>query len=146
MTNAQAEHASEQRKMLGQQLQQKTREAMARAHILSVSQLARESGVQRDTLYAWFRGDRTPKPDTLGKVAEVLDVPVGSLWPYTEQTPGDFSAALGVLAAELRAWRIEDRQRIDDLEVLVRQLGATIPGGPLPPRPGARVVPRGKAE
>lgn len=40
---------------------------------MSLKQLARESGVGRDTLYAWFDGQR-PQPETLQRVAEALRV------------------------------------------------------------------------
>jgi transcriptional regulator with XRE-family HTH domain len=55
---------------------------MPAAEIRSLSELARRSRVQRDTLYAWFRGDHPPKADTLEKVAGALHVRLGDLWDY----------------------------------------------------------------
>ena len=55
---------------------------MPGAEIRSLSELARRSRVQRDTLYAWFRGDQPPKPATLEKVAGALHVRLGDLWDY----------------------------------------------------------------
>jgi transcriptional regulator with XRE-family HTH domain len=55
---------------------------MPGAEIRSLSELARRSRVQRDTLYAWFRGDHPPKADTLEKVAGALHVRLGDLWNY----------------------------------------------------------------
>lgn len=124
--------------MLGQQLEDRTRQAMAAAKVRSVSELARRSHVQRDTLYAWWHGDRIPKPDTLGKVADVLDVPLGTLWDYVEDAaPGDLAAAITALVAELRAWREEDRPRLDQLETTVARLAAGRLSGPGTAEPAA---------
>jgi transcriptional regulator with XRE-family HTH domain len=49
------------------------RDGMA-AKRLTLSALAREAGVGRDTLYAWLRRERTPLPETWQRVADVLDL------------------------------------------------------------------------
>ena len=73
----------------GQRLEHQIRVGMAAAGIRGMAELARRSGVGRDTLYAWFRGDQEPKPDTLARIAEVLGVPLPSLWTYTPDAQGN---------------------------------------------------------
>ena len=73
----------------GQHLEQQIRVGMAAVGIRGMAELARRSGVGRDTLYAWFRGDQEPKPDTLARIAEVLGVPLPSLWTYTPDAQGN---------------------------------------------------------
>lgn len=54
------------------------KEAM-RAGDLSLSELARRSGIERGRWYAWFRGDHAPTPRSLQRAATVLEVPYEAL-------------------------------------------------------------------
>lgn len=45
----------------------------------SGSALCRELGINRSTLYLWESGKRTPSPDNLRKLAEILKVDVNEL-------------------------------------------------------------------
>lgn len=119
--------------LAGQQFERAVRRAMAVADVRSVSELARESRVQRDTLYAWFRGERPPKPDTLKRVADRLGVRVGELWNY--EPVDDWLAAVRQAVAE----GVEEgvRRAVERLAD-----GGTPPRLPRPPRPGSQRTPR----
>lgn len=86
--------------LLGVQLKREILRAMAGTEIRSIAALARRARIQRDTLYAWFRGERPPKPDTLKKVADALGVRVGDLWDYE---PKEVAGVSGAGLAEIRA-------------------------------------------
>lgn len=117
MTEGTTPSGEQDRDMIrGYQLERDVRLAMAAANVASLSELARRAKIQRDTLYAWFRGERPPKPDTLQRVADVLDVRLGALWDY-----GPAGEPVTDLAGEIRAWRMEARVGRDEL---VAQVGA----------------------
>lgn len=78
----------------GQRLEREIRKAMGAADIRGMAALARRAGVQRDTLYAWFRGDQEPRPDTLSRVAEVLGLKLADLWHYAEDERDPLIVAL----------------------------------------------------
>jgi transcriptional regulator with XRE-family HTH domain len=102
--------------LAGSQLERRIRAAMGAADIRSLSELARRSRVQRDTLYMWFRGDHPPKPETLAKVANALGVGLADLWDYAPPTE---DVTLTSLAAELREWRTQqDARQVAMLETL----------------------------
>jgi transcriptional regulator with XRE-family HTH domain len=111
----------------GEQLDRAIRRAMGAADIRSLAELARSSRVQRDTLYAWFRGERPPKPETLGKVAAALGVPLGTLWDYgpVPTTDDDDAAALvRGLAVWLRQWKTEENAQLAEFRLLLDRLAA----------------------
>lgn len=123
----------------GHQLEREVRMAMPAAGIKSVAELARQSRVQRDTLYAWFRGDQPPKPATLQKVADTLGVRLGDLWDYqpVDATPSSLSPAQ---AAEIRAVVAEAvasavDARLERIERLLGDLGGGPAPGPRKPPP-----------
>jgi transcriptional regulator with XRE-family HTH domain len=64
--------------MAAQEFERIVRDAMDRED-LSLSALARESGVDRGRWYAWFRGDNAPQPRTLRKAATALGLQVTQL-------------------------------------------------------------------
>lgn len=53
---------------------------------MSLRQLAQAAGIANDTMYDMESGERTPRPASLKKVADVLGVSVGELidWPAAE--------------------------------------------------------------
>jgi transcriptional regulator with XRE-family HTH domain len=114
--------------MLGTQLKQNVRLAMAEADIPSLSALARQSHVQRDTLYAWFRGDHPPKSSTLEKVAGTLGIRLGDLWDYETERPTPTADAR--LLAEIRE-AVADGVETGLARLFARQ---TSPGRMPPPR------------
>jgi transcriptional regulator with XRE-family HTH domain len=87
---------------LGAQLERDIRRAMPAAEIRSLAELARRARVQRDTLYAWFRGDQPPKPATLEKVAGALRVRLGDLWDYEAADAGPPPLVSPEAIAEIR--------------------------------------------
>jgi lambda repressor-like predicted transcriptional regulator len=52
----------------------------AHPRVTTMSALAREARIRRDTLYAWFTETSTPRTYEFGRVAEVLGVSLGELW------------------------------------------------------------------
>jgi transcriptional regulator with XRE-family HTH domain len=114
----------------GKQFRRRVDRAMAAADIPSLSELARRSGVQRDTLYAWFRGERAPKSDTLKKVADALGVRIGELWDYEPvMLP---VAPVSPSGADLAAFRAMVAEAVElGVARALAQLGA---GGSQPPR------------
>jgi transcriptional regulator with XRE-family HTH domain len=109
---------------------------MAAADIPSLSELARRSGVQRDSMYAWFRGERAPKPDTLKKVADALGVRIGDLWDY--EPVAIVPAPVSPSGAELAAFRAIV---VEAVELGVARALAQLGAGGLPPPP-RRLRPR----
>ena len=82
-----AELARLERADRGVRIEQAIHAAMGRTRdARNLSALARKAGVQRDTLYAWFTGQR-PEPETQQKVADALGVRVIDLWPADEEEP-----------------------------------------------------------
>lgn len=73
--------------MIGAEFEKNVRTAMAHAGIHQVAELGRRTGIQRGTLYEWFRGDRQPTTRSLGRLSETLGVSPLSLWPTTEDEP-----------------------------------------------------------
>lgn len=67
--------------MSGDQLKARI-EAALRGHesVRSMRALARTAHVQPNTLYSWFTDKTTPRTYELGRVAEVLGVPLTDLW------------------------------------------------------------------
>jgi transcriptional regulator with XRE-family HTH domain len=61
-----------QNKAAGARLRRYLREGMASAGIDTVAELARRSGVGRDTLQVWMRGDRAPSIEAGQRVAVVI--------------------------------------------------------------------------
>lgn len=102
---------------------------MPTADIHSVSELARRSRVQRDTLYAWFRGDQPPKPGTLEKVAQALHVRLGDLWDYEREGDGPPPAISPELLEEIRV-----AVAAGVAEGVARALDAAASQAPQPPR------------
>jgi transcriptional regulator with XRE-family HTH domain len=146
LTESNTRNGERERDMLrGKRLQRDIHRAMAAADVPSLAELSRQSRVQRDTLYAWFRGERPPKPDTLSKVAAALGVRIGDLWDYAP-APVSEELTLTDLVGELRQWRIEDRARIADLELAVARLVAARLSEPADEGPGALRAPRSRTE
>ena len=56
----------------GERLRRYLREGMASAGVDTISELARRSGVGRDTLQVWMRGEHAPTPRAGQKVAEAI--------------------------------------------------------------------------
>lgn len=112
---------------------------------VSLSRLAKDAHVQRQTIYNWFEGV-VPEPETWGRVAARLDLPpLDQLLTRRRatQTADPLAGALSDLAAELQATRKERAA----LEVRLRAVEAELalrvpPGGAMPPK---RSAPRPKA-
>lgn len=50
-----------------------------------VEEMAREVGVSRTTLHLWRRGERSPSPDNLRRLADVLERRAGGLRDIAER-------------------------------------------------------------
>ncbi len=122
----------------GAQLEREIRLAMPAAEVRSIAELARRSGVQRDTLYAWFRGDQPPKPATLEKVAVALHVRLGDLWDYERQPSAPPPAFSPELLAEIRA-AVAEGVELGVARALSELEG---PAPRQPPHPGSHRAPR----
>jgi transcriptional regulator with XRE-family HTH domain len=112
----------------------------------SVARLSRETGIQRGTIYGWWRGDARPTRASMERVARALGVDVATLplheSPESAHTiSGDSLAdAIRELTAELREARQERAavtRRMDEVEAVLRTLVApAMTGGAEPaPRP-----------
>ncbi len=118
------------RVMIGAQFKREVHKAMAAADVPSISELCRLAPLDRNTLYAWFRGERTPMPDTLKRVADVLHVRSGDLWSYQEAAAGRLNdAELG----EIRS-AVAEGIALGVARALA-QLGVRSPAPPRQPRP-----------
>lgn len=111
---------------LGRTLERELQIAMAEVGIRSVSELAREAHIQRDTLYKWFRGEQTPTPDKLSKVAGVVNRRVADLWNYDAEEPAAIApppdmAGLVLAVTQLVAEMREDRERGQDAAAAMLQ-------------------------
>lgn len=98
----------------GQRLRRRILAAMGQADIRSIAALAREARIQRDTLYAWFRGEQTPQPETQERVARALKVRRAELWPAEAEVSGS--------DIEIRSWLAKIDERLADLELAVKRL------------------------
>lgn len=84
----------------GKRLRDYMRTAMSRAEIDTVSELARRGGVGRDTLQAWWRGERQPTPLPGGRVAKVLGVTYAELLAAWDGSPADLEPQQLIAAFE----------------------------------------------
>jgi transcriptional regulator with XRE-family HTH domain len=84
----------------GKRLRDYMRTAMSRAEIETVSELARRSEVGRDTLQAWWRGERQPTPLPGGRVAKVLGVTYAELLAAWDGQPADLEPQQLIAAFE----------------------------------------------
>lgn len=136
--------------------------AMAEAGLPTLAELYRQSGIGASTWNAWFRGLRQPRANSLRLAGEPLHKTPEQLlaaWdgqrPHKRlgatQTPDPLSAltaqtqALAALVDELRTWRSEDRDRLDQLESWMDGLVAESLGAPDTPTATAHPVPDGTA-
>ena len=56
----------------GERFEAYVRDAMREADVSSMLELVRETGVNRGTLYGWFRGEARPRPATLVRMSNAL--------------------------------------------------------------------------
>lgn len=113
----------------GQLLEVTMRAGMARIRGMTMSRLARESGVSRGTFYLWFTNQQTPSTWTLERVGKVLEIPIRDLWDAyqgREQTPTSTEEAIRLLIGRLD--RNDDRmtELLSRLEALAN--GAIVAG------------------
>lgn len=94
----------------GRALERAVRMRMGAKDIRGIKELVRTSGVGADTLYAWFRGERTPQPGTLLRVAKPLGATIAELWPYDAEEPPPVGVeALVEVVSELVSELRQDR-------------------------------------
>jgi transcriptional regulator with XRE-family HTH domain len=84
----------------GQRLRHYLREGMASADIDTLSELARRSGVGRDTLQAWMRGERPPTAVTGAKVAQTIQSSYTEMMRVWEGADEDYDPEAVVAALE----------------------------------------------
>jgi AcrR family transcriptional regulator len=133
----------------GRLLERRMRAAMAEIRGMTMSRLARESGVSRGTFYLWFTGQQEPSTWTLGRVSKVLEVPVRDLWDAyegREATPTSTEEAIDRLIGRLDRQDERISQLVTHLQALAdgailagvaRALGEARPESddtPAPPR------------
>lgn len=70
----------------GARLRRYVENLAAEKGITTTAELARASGVGRDTLHVWYRGERTPTPRGAGQLARFLGVEYGELLNAWEGT------------------------------------------------------------
>lgn len=89
------------------------REAMQRED-LTLYALARASGIERNSWYAWFRGDYRPQPRTLARAA-----------PFLNLTVDELSAPWGALRPEAT---VTDASGLINLTAAINRLAAVLEG------------------
>lgn len=107
----------------GERLREFLRRATGGSHGW-VSDLARQAGLRRGTLYSWFEGRATPTLDALGELARVTGTSRAEMLAAMDGRPGD-----------------PLEERVEALERAVTELLRTnppAPGGAAPPAPRAR--------
>lgn len=104
------------------------RDAMDRED-LSLSALARESGVDRSRWYAWFRGENTPQSRTLVRAAKVLGVDVQDLTaPWGGLRSPELITDSGLTALVTAIGDLVDllRPSVEDHEIRIRAVEAEL--------------------
>lgn len=76
-----------------------------RKSTMTMSDLARLSGVNSSTIYAWEAGTFTPQVDKLAAVMKVLGIPIKNVVevPAEERYPGDWRVLSGLTQPQLAA-------------------------------------------
>lgn len=76
-----------------------------RKSAMTMSDLARTSGVTSSTIYAWEAGTFTPQVDKLASVMKALGSPIGHVVvvPADERYPGDWRVLCGLTQPQLAA-------------------------------------------
>jgi transcriptional regulator with XRE-family HTH domain len=107
---------------------------------MTMSDLARVSGVKSSTIYAWEAGTFTPRVDKLAAVMKVLGSPIEHVvvLPIDQRFPGDWrvlcgltqsqlALAAGVTAAKLQRIECGESAPTDEqVQILSRLLGTTV--------------------
>lgn len=96
-------------------------EAALTTQQMSVSGLAREAHVQRGDIYRWWRGESRPSRNSLGRIAEALDVDVAVLRQALGEPTIGSTASDDDLVAALRDHTIAISALVDLLRPLVEQ-------------------------
>lgn len=111
---------------------------MAAQGIKSVAELSRRSGVGRDSVYAWFRGERMPSSDAGPKVARAIGSTYGDMLRAWESRDKGLDEATVIAALE---WAI---QAVRSGTLPPGALGGSSGGSPKPRR-GGRPPARGRS-
>jgi hypothetical protein len=86
----------------GAEFERVVRRAMSAAGITTMTDLARETHIPRDTWYYWFRGDRIPRRSTLGTAATILRTPIDELMAPWGEAPATYTVNEDQLRALIR--------------------------------------------
>lgn len=77
----------------GERFEAYVRTAMREADVASMLELTRETGINRGTLYGWFRGEARPRQATLNRMATALgrtSAQLEAAWDGREAPVGRF--------------------------------------------------------
>ena len=92
----------------GERFETYVRAAMHEADVASMLELVRETGVNRGTLYGWFRGEARPRTATLNRMTSALGRTVAQLeaaWDGREPPIGRFLTDTELVGLVERAMR-----------------------------------------
>lgn len=105
---------------------------------LTLDELSALSGVHRDDLGGYERGEITPRPETVRKIAAALDAPIAAIrdgvgWTEPrpqegwETAPGDALLREGILENARESWGEAAALSEEDVQVLLETVKAAVP-------------------
>ena len=112
--------------------------ALRRRRGLTLEELSALSGVHRDDLGGYERGEITPRPETVRKIAAALDAPIAAIRDgvgWTEPRPeegwetagGDALLREGILESARGAWGEDAPLSEEDVRMLMETVKAALP-------------------